>query len=145
MGEQAPDQEGNLVVELEEDRYSRLRLIPWWDQERLHRARVMVVGAGALGNEILKDLALLGVGHIFVVDMDRIENSNLSRSILYRAGDEGRLKAEVAAARLQEINPDVRAQPFSGNIIFGVGLGVFRAMDLVICGLDSREARVRGQ
>ena len=39
-----------LDVSLEEDRYSRLRLIPWWDQELLHRARVLVVGAGALGN-----------------------------------------------------------------------------------------------
>ncbi len=86
--------EDSLVVELEEDRYSRLRLIPWWDQERLGRARVMVVGAGAIGNELLKNLALLGIGKIFIADLDGIENSNLSRSILYRAGDEG--KAEGA-------------------------------------------------
>jgi len=137
----APGQD-NLIVELEEDRYSRLRLIPWWDQERLGRARVMVVGAGALGNELLKDLALLGVGRLFICDLDRIENSNLSRSVLFRAADEGKLKAEVAAARVQELNPEVKAHPFAGNIIYGVGLGVFRAMDVVLCGLDSREARV---
>ena len=43
--------------DFEEDRYSRLRLIPWWDQERLKNAAIMVVGAGAIGNELIKNLA----------------------------------------------------------------------------------------
>ena len=47
--------------DFEEDRYSRLRLIPWWDQERLRHAVIMVVGAGAIGNELIKNLALLGI------------------------------------------------------------------------------------
>jgi len=133
-----------LVVDPDapEDRYSRLRLIPWWDQEKLRRARVMVVGAGALGNELLKSLALLGVGHVLIVDLDRIENSNLSRSVLYRAEDEGEFKAEVAARRVREINPDVQAKAVVGNVITDIGLGVFRAMDVVLGGLDNREARV---
>jgi len=54
----------------ESDRYSRLRLIPWWRQERLNAARVLVVGAGALGNEVLKNLALIGVGTVIVIDLD---------------------------------------------------------------------------
>ncbi|HAV20946.1 MAG TPA: thiamine biosynthesis protein ThiF, partial [Firmicutes bacterium] len=87
------------VADLEEDRYSRLRLIPWWDQSKLKNAKVMVVGAGALGNEVIKNLALVGVGNILIIDMDIIENSNLSRSVLFRAEDCGRLKAEVAAER----------------------------------------------
>ena len=45
-----------------EDRYHRLKLMRWWDQDKLRAARVMVVGAGALGNEIIKNLALLGAG-----------------------------------------------------------------------------------
>ena len=61
------------------------------------RARALVVGAGALGNEIVKNLALLGWGNVLIADMDRIENSNLSRSILYRESDNGQFKAEVAA------------------------------------------------
>ena len=80
-----------------EDRFDRFRLIGWWDQERLAKSRVLVIGASALGNEIIKNLAMLGVGNLFITDLDRIENSNLSRSILYREADNGLGKAEVAA------------------------------------------------
>lgn len=125
-----------------EDRYSRLRLIPWWDQERLHNATIMVVGAGAIGNELIKDLTLLGIGRILIVDMDRIENTNLTRSVLFRAKDVGRYKAEVAAERASEMNPDVRAAAFVANVIDDIGLGVFRRMDVVLGGLDNREARL---
>ena len=128
--------------EFEEDRYSRLRLIPWWDQERLQNAAVMVVGAGAIGNELIKNLALLGIGRILIFDMDGIENTNLTRSVLYRARDVGRYKAEVAAERAMEINPDVKAKAFVANIIDDVGLGVFRRMNVVLGGLDNREARL---
>jgi adenylyltransferase/sulfurtransferase len=82
-----------------QDRFDRFRLIGWWDQDRLSQARVLVIGAGALGNEIVKNLALLGIGHVFVADRDRVENSNLSRSILFREQDCGRPKAEVVAQR----------------------------------------------
>lgn len=128
--------------DFEEDRYSRLRLIPWWDQERLKNATIMVVGAGALGNELIKNLALLGIGRILIFDMDSIENTNLTRSVLYRAKDVGRYKAEVAAERAMEINPDVKAKAFISNIIDDVGLGVFRRMNVVLGGLDNREARL---
>ncbi|HIE09256.1 MAG TPA: ThiF family adenylyltransferase [Armatimonadetes bacterium] len=134
--------EERLEVSLEEDRYHRLRLIPWWDQERLRSSRVMVVGAGALGNEIVKNLALLGIGGIVVVDFDRVENSNLSRSVLFREEDEGRPKAVVVAERAKEINPDVRVLPIVGDVTCDVGFGLFKEMDLVLCGLDNREARV---
>lgn len=128
--------------DFEEDRYSRLRLIPWWDQERLKNATIMVVGAGAIGNELIKNLALLGIGKILVFDMDAIENTNLTRSVLYRRKDVGRYKAEVAAERAMEMNPDVKAKAFISNIIDDVGLGVFRRMDVVLGGLDNREARL---
>lgn len=62
------------------DRYHRQGLIEWWDQKVVRDAKVLVVGAGALGNEILKLLTLIGVGQVLVFDMDRIEHSNLSSS-----------------------------------------------------------------
>ena len=125
-----------------EDRYSRFRLIPWWDQDLLKKSKILVVGAGALGNEIVKNLSLLGIGNITIADMDSIENSNLSRSVLYREKDEGRKKAEVAAERAMDINPNIKATPFVGNVIYDLGIGEFLDFDVVICGLDNREARL---
>jgi adenylyltransferase/sulfurtransferase len=124
------------------DRYSRLRLISWWRQERLQQARVLVVGAGALGNEVMKNLALLGLGTIYLVDRDVIEPSNLSRSVLFREQDAGQGKAEVAARRARELNPDIVIVPMKGDVLTDVGLGLFADVDLVIGCLDNREARL---
>lgn len=129
-------------VAARDDRFHRFKLIGWWDQARLARARVLVIGAGALGNEIIKNLSLLGVGNILIADMDKIENSNLSRSVLYRAGDNGSYKATIAAEAAREIYPDVKVHAFVGNIVHDLGLGVFRWADVVIGGLDNREARL---
>lgn len=130
-----------LYVIDDRDRYSRMRLISWWRQEKVRAARVLVVGAGALGNEVLKNLALVGLGTIVVVDFDEIESSNLTRSMFYRRDDEGRSKAEVAARRIREMNPDVRAIGIHADIR-KVGLGLFRDVDVVIGCLDNREARL---
>ena len=62
-------------------------LLSWFKQDRVKNAHVLVAGAGALGNEVVKNLALFGVGHITVVDFDRIEVSNLTRSVLFREED----------------------------------------------------------
>jgi adenylyltransferase/sulfurtransferase len=126
----------------DDDRYSRLRLIAWWDQAKLAAARILVVGAGALGNEVLKNLALLGVGRVYVVDFDDIENSNLTRSVLFRSRDNGRPKALVAAEAMADLNPDTRVTGMRANIITDVGLGLFRDVDVVIGCLDNREARL---
>jgi molybdopterin/thiamine biosynthesis adenylyltransferase len=128
--------------EVHEDRYSRLSLIPWWDQEKIRETRVLVIGAGALGNEILKNLALLGFQQIVIVDLDRIEESNLSRTILYRSDDIGEFKAIVAAQSVKEISPGISIQPVVGNVIHDCGLGLFRWSDVVLAGLDNREARL---
>lgn len=124
------------------DRYSRLRLIGWWDQDKLRASKVLVVGAGAIGNEVLKNLALLGIGHVFVIDLDEIEDSNLTRSVLFRHEDCGKSKAIAAAEEMRNINPDVRVTPIHGNVITDLGLGLFRDVDVVIGALDNREARL---
>lgn len=118
-------------------------LLSWFRKERVSSARVLVAGAGALGNEVIKDLALFGVGHIFVVDFDRIEISNLTRSVLFRESDafEHRYKAVVAAERAMEINPQIKVTPIVGNLFSEVGLALYRSVDVVIGCLDSRLAR----
>src|SRR3954447_18641699 len=125
-----------------DDRFHRFKLIGWWDQAKLARAKVVVIGAGALGNEIVKNLALLGIGNVFIADKDRIENSNLSRSVLYRESDSGEFKASVAARAAKEIYPQMNVAAFNGDIVHDLGLGVFRWADVVIGGLDNREARL---
>jgi adenylyltransferase/sulfurtransferase len=131
-----------LKVSVEEDRFDRFRLISWWDQEKLSQAKVLVIGAGALGNEIIKNLALLGIGNLLIADLDRIENSNLSRSVLYRAADNGKSKAQVAATAARDLYPAMRVNHFDGNVVHDLGLGVYRWADVVIGGLDNREARL---
>ncbi len=59
-----------MVID-DSDRYSRLKLIAWWEQEKIAAARILVVGAGALGNEVIKNLALMGIGEINIIDFDR--------------------------------------------------------------------------
>lgn len=130
------------VLQLGEGRFARLEAIAWWDQARLSRSRILVVGAGALGNEVIKNLALLGVGTMVVADRDRVELSNLSRSVLFRESDEGEPKAECAVRAAREIYPQMKARAIVGNVLTDVGLGWFRWADAIIAALDNREARV---
>ena len=104
----------------------------------------MVIGVGALGNEVLKNLALFGVGSIVLVDFDTIEQSNLTRSILFRRedADKGYYKVEVAARRIREINPDIQILPVCGDLLTDTGLGFYRRMDVVIGCLDNLQARL---
>ena len=134
----------NDVVKLgtADGRFARFELMAWWDQQRLARTKILLIGAGALGNEILKNLALLGVGNVLVADRDLVETSNLSRSVLFRQEDCGQPKAQVAARRGADIYPDMRIQPFCGNIVYELGLGLYRWADVIIGALDNREARV---
>lgn len=131
-----------VITDPDSDRYHTFGYISWWQQEVVRNATVLVVGAGALGNEVLKNLALMGIGNILIADFDTIEDSNLSRSVLFREGDRGQRKVDVAARQVKEINPDVNVKAWHGNINFEMGLGVFRHVDAIIGCLDNREARL---
>jgi adenylyltransferase/sulfurtransferase len=91
---------------------------------------------------VLKNLALLGAGRVLVYDMDRIDRTNLSRTVLFREGDEGSPKAEVAARRMRELHAGTTVVARDENIAHRGGLGVFAWADVVIACVDSREARI---
>ncbi len=103
----------------------------------------MVVGCGALGNEALKNLALLGVGHLTLVDFDRVEADNLCKSVLFTAEDAAarRFKVDAAADTLLRLNPDVQVERHYTDAVYDLGLGVFARQDVVIGCVDSRWAR----
>ncbi len=131
-----------VITDPDSDRYHTFGYISWWQQEVVRNATILVVGAGALGNEVLKNLALMGIGNILIADFDTIEDSNLSRSVLFRASDRGRRKVDAAAERVKELNPDVNVKTWHGNINFEMGLGAFRHVDAIVGCLDNREARL---
>lgn len=110
-------------------------------QDILRNAHVMVVGCGALGNEVLKNLVLLGVENLCIVDMDKIERSNLTRSVFYRNEDVSMSKVSVMRRRLRELNPHLSITAIDGDIAHDVGLGLIRKMDVVIGCVDNRWAR----
>jgi adenylyltransferase/sulfurtransferase len=118
--------------------------LSWFKAQKVNNAKVMVVGAGALGNEVLKNLTLFGIGNIVVVDFDTVEQSNLSRSILFRSADADNksYKATAAAQRIKKINPKINSYPINGNLTTDAGLGLYRRMDVIIGCLDNLQSRI---
>ena len=124
-------------------RYNRHSLIDWFDQQKLRDTRIVVVGAGAVGNEVLKNLTLLGVGHIRVFDFDKIEEHNLTRCVLFREADIGCYKADAAAASCQHIDPNLDILASNTDFWHGLTLAQVAESNAVVCCVDNFEARLR--
>lgn len=126
-----------------EDRHARQRLIPGWDQARISAATAVIVGVGALGNEVAKNLALLGFGRLILCDRDVVSTSNLSRTVLFGGADVGRPKAQAAAGPLAALAPGLDIVVRNEDLVRGVGLGELADADVVLGCLDSRRARLQ--
>ena len=101
-------------------------------QAKLRAARVLVVGAGGLGVPVLSYLAGAGIGRIGIIDGDRLEASNLHRQPLYNFDAVGQPKAQLAAARLRALNPDVDVQIYGLRLTAANAAELISAWDLVI-------------
>jgi molybdopterin-synthase adenylyltransferase len=125
------------------DRLERSRRIAWLDMGRIETTKCLVVGAGALGNEVVKDLVLSGFKHIELIDMDHVVRSNLNRCVFFREGDADRreMKAEVVARRAAELDPSSMIVPSIARIET-YDLDRFRSFDLVLGCLDNIAARL---
>ncbi len=126
------------------DRFSRqvmLEEIGYQGQLRLRDAKVCVVGTGGLGHPIISRLAAMGVGSLRIIDRDVIELSNLHRQIMFDEDDVGQIKVEVAAKKLQRLNPECKIEALAVSINDYTALEAVEGCDVVIDALDSVNAR----
>ena len=135
---------GSDLSSEELDRYSRqvmLEEIGYQGQQKLRDAKICVVGVGGLGNPITTRLAAMGVGTLRIVDRDVIELSNLHRQTMFDDSDVGEIKVEVAAKKLQKLNPNVKIEAFPISVNDYNAAEVIEGCDVVIDALDSVNAR----
>ena len=108
--------------------------------QELHDAKILVIGAGGLGCELLRDLAMTGIKDMSVIDMDTIELTNLNRQFLFRREHVGKSKAITAANAVMERIQGVEIVPYFAKIE-DFDDDFYMQFTMVICGLDSIEAR----
>jgi adenylyltransferase/sulfurtransferase len=124
--------------------YSRqviLNELGWKGQQKLAKSKVAVVGVGGLGTVSSLYLALAGVGHLRLIDQDTVETPNLHRQILFSLDDLHYPKVEVAAERLEKLNPLLEAEPVSENVNASNVETLLTGVDLVVDGLDNMFTR----
>ena len=109
----------------------------------IKKTKILVVGVGAGGNEVLKNLLLMGFGNFTIIDFDTVEDSNLSRTTLFRKEDIGKSKSLIAAQRLKELalheNPCIVG--LHGNLMTDFGKGLFMEHDIVVSCVDTQKCR----
>lgn len=110
-------------------------------QQTLRDARVLVIGAGGLGSALISYLAASGVGHIGIIDPDRVELSNLARQIIHETGDIGRLKVESASDRVAELNPEVSVTTYPFALTDANAHEIISTYDIIADGCDSFATR----
>jgi molybdopterin-synthase adenylyltransferase len=128
----------------EEVRYRRQLMLPEIGargQQRLKRATVMIAGLGGLGSISAYYMAAAGVGHLKIVDPDRVAGHNLNRQILHASADIGRPKTASALERLRALNPFCHIEPIAARIDSHSVSAMVRGCNLVIDGLDTLDTR----
>jgi len=118
-------------------------LIVWGieGQRKIRSATVLLAGAGAIGNEVSKNLSMLGLGRLFIVDRDTVELSNVSRMIFFEPSDIGKNKAEILAQNVHRRYPFVETSAYRGDLE-SMPLKLYLDSDVIISGLDNLVSRI---
>lgn len=126
------------------ERYSRHLLLPevgLEGQERLRASRVLVVGAGGLGSPVALYLAAAGVGHLGLVDFDRVDATNLQRQIIHGTKDVGRPKLDSARERIADVNPFVHVETHPTRLTSANAMELLAGYDVIVDGTDNFPTR----
>ena len=128
---------------IDDDIYDRQKRIKGWDQKRISKASVMVIGAGATGNEVVKNLVLFGIGKIFLIDYDFINISNLNRCVLFniKSAEKKEYKADVVKDSCKNLNPDVEIISIKENLE-DIDKNLYKC-DVICSCVDNIEARLQ--
>jgi molybdopterin/thiamine biosynthesis adenylyltransferase/rhodanese-related sulfurtransferase len=122
------------------ERYNRQIILPEIGdigQDKLSKAKVLVIGAGGLGASILPYLAAAGVGEIGITDDDIIEISNLHRQVIYKSSAVGKYKADEAKLRISELNPLVKVNSIAEKLSGGNAIALFEKYDIIVDATDN--------
>lgn len=125
-------------------RYNRQMMLPEigdLGQEKIKKAKILVIGAGGLGCPILQYLATAGIGTIGIVDFDKIELHNLHRQILYTENQVGQAKASTAKSVLEALNPLITIIAFEEKLTAENALQIIRNFDVIVDGSDNFTTR----
>lgn len=126
------------------ERYSRQIMIPQIGekgQEKLRRAKVFIAGAGGLGSPVSIYLTAAGVGHLRMVDHDRVDLTNLNRQVVHWSGDVGKRKVESAQEKLNKLNPNVTVETLSVTISEKNASELISGFDLIVDAMDNLPTR----
>lgn len=127
------------------ERYARhliLKEIGGDGQARLLAARVGVIGAGGVGSPVIQYLAAAGIGHLRLIDHDRVSLSNLQRQTLYATGEVGERKLDAAAAAVERLNPDVTVEPHAVRLDAANAADLIAGCDVIVDGTDNFATRL---
>lgn len=125
------------------DRLMRTRLLLGDENvARLRRSRVMVVGCGAVGSYAIEALARGGIGHLKLVDFDKVEISNINRQLFALTSTVGQEKVEVAKARIKDISADILVDTFNVFLDIQNANELIDDVDFVVDAIDSKESKI---
>ncbi len=130
-----------MTQDLPSSKYDRQERLALWDQDIIEGSTILIAGVGGTGSEVAKNLALLGIGSLILVDVDSIEYSNLNRQMLFREEDVGQKKAEIAKERIEEQYSSSIIIESYPNTLQNVPQRVFRQVDIIAGCVDNFLAR----